>query len=99
MALLLNYNLNGDLLLTNAYVRINKLTTIYNPEKAQELGGTKWICYIGLEVRPAKAKNTQAIWSDDRWVFALQTGSNPLLQAYNYLKTLPEFAGATDDND
>jgi hypothetical protein len=99
MALLLNYNLNGDLTLTNAYLRISKMRVIYDPTKATELGGTKWICFIGLEVRTAKNKNVQTIWEDERWVFALQTGTNPLTQAYTYLKSLPEFAGAIDDND
>lgn len=100
MALLMNYNLNGDLQLTNAYLRIEKLNMVYDPVKAAKLGGTKWVCAISLKVRPTKAKNEQDTWIDDRWIFAYQTGAGNLLtQAYTYLKSLPEFSTAVDDVD
>lgn len=103
MALLLNYNLNGDLLLTNAYLSILDYRTCKDPVRAAELGGGKWVIRdIKLAVKPAKGKNTQDVWSDERWVFATtppNIGGDEKAQVYNYLKTLLEFSGATDDND
>lgn len=98
MALEMTYNLRGDFPIT-AYVRIKSVTIKHNPARAQELGGTKWVASISLEVKSAKEKNALDTWSNDNWQFAPDLAGNVIQQAYNYLKTLPEFTAATDKND
>lgn len=94
----MTYNLGGDLPIT-AYVRIKKVEITHNPTKAVELGGTKWVASISLEVKSAKDKNVLETWSKP-WEFAYDPqGGNLIAQGYTYLKTLPEFSAVTDKND
>ena len=100
MALEMTYNLQGDYPIT-AYVRIKKVEVTHNPAKAIELGGTKYVASITLEVKSAKDKNALDIWSKP-WEFApsFANGADDIIkQAYTYLKTLPEFPTVTDKND
>jgi hypothetical protein len=100
MALEMTYNLGGDLPIT-AYVRIKQVTVRHDIVKAVELGGTKWVASISLEVKSAKDKNTLDTWAKP-WEFApsMLNGADDLIkQAYTYLKTLPEFSTVTDRND
>ena len=100
MALEMTYNLQGDFPIT-AYVRIKKLDLRHDTAKAVELGGTKWVASITLEVKSAKEKNALDTWSKP-WEFApsMANGADDIVkQAYTYLKTLPEFSVVTDKND
>lgn len=100
MALEMTYNLQGDYPIT-AYVRIKKVEVTHNPTKAVELGGTKWVASISLEIKSAKEKNTLDTWSKP-WEFApsfANRADDLVKQAYTYLKTLPEFASVVDKND
>jgi hypothetical protein len=100
MALEMEYNLQGDYPIT-AYVRIKQVTVRHDVAKAVELGGTKWVASISLEVKSAKDKNALDTWSKP-WEFApsFANGADDLIkQAYTYLKTLPEFSIVTDRND
>lgn len=98
MALILTYTHDEDLVITNAYIRIKKISLEHDPELAQSLGGQKHVCRISVEVKQSKNNKWKVDWHDDKWVFAVTTG-NLLDQAYNYLKSLPAFAGAVDTND
>ena len=100
MALEMTYNLQGDYPIT-AYVRIKTVTIRHDVTKAVELGGTKWVATITLEVKSAKDKNALDTWGGN-WEFApsFANGADDLIkQAYTYLKTLPEFSVVTDKND
>ena len=99
MALEMIYNLQGDYPIT-AYVRIKRVDIRHDVSKAQELGGTKWVASIFLEAKSAKEKNSLDTWSSEAWDFAYNpNGNDALQQAYNHLKTLPEFSIVIDRND
>ena len=101
MALQMNYSLGGDYTLTSAYLRIVNLRIEYDPVKADALtSGMKFVMYPVLQVKSAKAKNQLDIWGGG-WVCAYDhtSNTNAIKQAYTFLKTLPEFATATDQND
>jgi len=108
MALELNYNLGGvdGVLITSAYVRIESVVITHNPSKAASLTtegrgtGTKYFIIPALQVKNAKNKIHLEYFSG-RWEFAYDhtSNQNPIKQAYDFLKTLPEFSVATDVND
>lgn len=99
MALEMTYNLQGDYPIT-AYVRIKQVTVRHDVAKAVELGGTKWVATIILEVKSAKDKNPLDTWTPTMGEFAYDPqGGNLIAQGYTYLKTLPEFSIVTDKND
>lgn len=102
MALTKDYTLNGDFTISSAYLRIKEILIEYDPIKAGELSvGLKFIARPRIEVRPTKGKNKLEEWQSTQWVFAYDHTSNvnAIKQAYTYLKTLPEFSGATDSNE
>jgi len=67
----------------NAYHRVENLSL---PEK------TRMTFVVRSKVDPKKPA-----FSSKEFSFAYDIdGQNPIKQAYEYLKTLPEFAGATD---
>lgn len=52
---------------------------------------------IAFQVRSYKSKNELSAFNDELHSCEYElSGSNPIAQAYDHLKTLPEFAGATD---
>jgi hypothetical protein len=105
MALQMTYKLGGDFDIT-AYVRIKEVHILHNPSKANALTldgkgtGTKYVAKPVLEVKSAKNKNTLDTWNAE-WFFAYDhtINKNPINQAYDYLKTLPEFSVIVDVND
>lgn len=100
MALQMNYNLGGDFPIT-AYVRIKTVRIEYDPVTAVLLGVTKYIGRIILEVKSGKNKNVLDTWSNALWVFGYDHTINKdvISQAYQYLKTLPEFISVIDVTD
>lgn len=97
MALQMTYNLAGDFPIT-AYVRIKTVSIEYNPSVAITLGVTKYIGKIVLEVKSAKNKNSLDTWSSGMWIFGYDhtISKDVISQAYQYLKTLPEFSSVVD---
>jgi hypothetical protein len=87
MALLKQYtetkeNFTGTLSIPNAYWRVNSVS------------GDKVSCQICVGVYPVA---DGALVAEKNYYFKpSMNGSNFIAQAYNHLKTLPAFAGATD---
>lgn len=94
MALEMTYNLQGDYPIT-AYVRIKSV------QVRQEVSATKYRASIHVEVKSAKEKNPLDSWSSDTWDFDydITINKNLIQQAYERLKTLPEFSTATNTID
>lgn len=97
---MMTYNLGGDFPLT-AYVRIKRLVIDFNPALAVLLGATKYVGRPILEVKSGRNKNLLDTWTNESWVFGYDHTINKdaISQAYQYLKTLPEFVGVTDVTD
>lgn len=95
MALEMTYNLQGDYPIT-AYVRIRAVPIRYEPSQT-----TKYRASISLEVKSAKEKNALDSWSSSSWDFDYDHTSNKnvIQQAYERLKSLPEFSTSIDKND
>ena len=75
-------NFGETVLISNAYIKVDKLS------------GNK----SGLTVVVCKYKNDKTTFlTKNEYSFTpILDGQNFIAQAYNHLKTLPEFAGATD---
>lgn len=101
MALQINYLLGGDFQIT-AYARILSLNLTYDPVTAGLLlANAKFIMKPILEIKSGKLKNRLDTYNSPNWVLAYDQTSiiNAVMQAYIYLKTLPEFSGAIDTTD
>lgn len=108
MALEMTYYLEGvdGLEITNAYLRISGFEIEFNPSIAALLtskgkgNGTKYfIRNLMLEVKKAKPKNTIARFGGFELAYDHTINASPIKQAYDYLKTLPEFTSSVDITD
>jgi len=99
-------NMHHGINIPDAYIRIDSVITSRNPIDAALLtslgkgSGTKYIAHPVLEVMKDKDKTRLEVKKGD-YNFAYDHTSNDNIykQAYNFLKTLPEFLAATDVND
>ena len=73
--------LGQDAVISNAYIRVDSVS-----------GGKD---SLSILVNSYKDKNLAPI-KTSRFLFKPTMDSNFIAQSYNHLKTLPEFAGATD---
>lgn len=106
MALEMTYYLEGvdGLEITNAYLRIEKFAVAYDPQLAVSLAsqgkgsGNKWVIKnIALAVKKAKNKNTLTFFGGGYDIaFDHTINASAVKQAYDYLKTLPEFSTSSD---
>ena len=78
----LKSNFGDDVLFSDAYIKVESLMG----NKSQ----------FRVDVAIHKKQNEQIISRNDYLFTPDLNGENFIAQAYNYLKTLPEFAGATD---
>ena len=78
----LKTNFGDDVVFDAAYIKVEK---IYG-DKNQ----------IRCDVVFLKRENDIAVWNNSYFFEPSLNGDNFICQAYKYLKTLPEFAGATD---
>jgi|APSaa5957512535_1039671.scaffolds.fasta_scaffold79519_2 hypothetical protein len=84
MALQLNYTTQHDFEAGEAYFKVNNIT-ITNKDS------------ISFDVLLFKNKDSLDFFENKLFTCAYDIdGDNPIKQAYLYLKTLPEFADATD---
>ena len=86
MALSKNYNFKTkygvDAVINNCYIKVNSINTT-------KLFGTALVQFF--------PNDKSSVIEELPYQFAYDiTGENPIKQAYEYLKTLPEFANATD---
>lgn len=96
MSLQKNIVLNNGLEITNAYLRISKITIEHNADELTGIGDTQII-----EIRAYLNKNAFDTKKDNIEVYNIirtydDTMSASFADIYTYLKTLPEFAGAVD---
>lgn len=106
MALQMTYFLEGvdGIEITNAYIRIDKFAIAYDPTLAGLLAsqgkgtGNKWVVKnIALAVKKAKNKNTLTLFGGGYDIaFDHTINASAVKQAYDYLKTLPEFSTSSD---
>ena len=80
--IVLKDNFNDDKQFVNAYVKIDSLS-----------GNIK---VMNITINTYREKDGQQINCQQLFFIPDLNGKNFFAQAYDYLKTLPEFAGATD---
>lgn len=91
MALQKTLTLNNGISLTDAYIKIIGLTI---PSSAEIGGEKKRFAHIQTSIQANAEGSLIEMHASDFEVD--MNGSNFLVQAYEHLKTLPDFAGATD---
>jgi hypothetical protein len=85
MALSKTLNLRNGLVAQDAYHRIEKIQTSGKARASAEI----WSYVEDLSAGPIQQK----MYS---FPYSLESSDNMYVQAYNHLKTLPDFEGATD---